>query len=247
MSDSKLFVSKASIRNLKKGALTGVPEVASSHVSEALASAMGFRTYAALLAALDGKATAEACKPSNAKFAQRLKDLGYPSVPQDLKVVPEFNHSYTPFRVVPLRKKRGVRWWAWRNLVVAAINAGLEAKVFGLSPGENWWQPTESNDAGSYFFSIDEAIPAIVSVTDQRADELSLEIVLNPRRKDVLAKGYLSSQDGDAFAHCWVERRLGAWIQDACVGFSCKRGARDLLVGMSIEPQGYSDLGSFIL
>ncbi len=30
------------------------------------------------------------------------------------------------------------RYKAWRNLMVGAINAGLEQQMFGLRPGENW-------------------------------------------------------------------------------------------------------------
>lgn len=56
-----------------------------------------------------------------------------------------------------------------------------------------------------------------------------------------------SLSDGDAVAHCWVERRLGAWTQDGGNAFSCKRSAQSHLAGLVIEPRGYSDQGSFIL
>jgi len=48
-------------------------------------------------------------------------------------------------------------------------------------------------------------------------------------------------------AHGWVERRLGAWIQDGGEAFHCKRALKPELVGLSIEPAGYADQGSFIL
>ena len=138
MSDSTFFVSKAALRNLKHSAQHRVSGVPSAHLSEALASALGFKTHAALRAALDGRVTVEVHKPNNARMVRRLQELGY-NATADLRLVPEFEHSYSPFRNFPLKKKRGVRWMGWRNLVVAAINAGLEQRLFGLEPSDNWW------------------------------------------------------------------------------------------------------------
>lgn len=137
MSDSTFFVSEAAVRNLKHAAERRVSGVSSSHLSESIAAALGFRTHAALRTALNGRATIEVPKPSNAKLVRRLRQLGYATAADDLRPLPELDHSYTPFRNFPLRKRRSVRWLAWRNLLVAAINAGLEQQIFGLSPGEN--------------------------------------------------------------------------------------------------------------
>jgi len=35
---------------------------------------------------------------------------------------------------------------AWRNMMVAAINAGLEQKLFGLQPGQNYWISVKGGD-----------------------------------------------------------------------------------------------------
>ncbi|OBS09686.1 hypothetical protein [Acidihalobacter prosperus] len=79
---------------------------------------MGFKNHAALRAALAGRATAEAQKPSNARLVQRLRQFGY-AAPDDLRL-PKFKRSYSPFKTFPLRTQRSARWWVWRNLMVSA-------------------------------------------------------------------------------------------------------------------------------
>jgi len=66
------------------------------------------------------------------------------TLPDDLQLVPELQHSYYPFRSTPLKVRRSERWTAWNNLVVSTVNAGLDQKVFGLRPGENW-KPVEKS------------------------------------------------------------------------------------------------------
>ncbi len=250
MHESSFFVSAAAVRNLKHHAEGRLRGVSSSHLSEGIAAALGFRTNAALRAALVGKSTIEVPKPSNVRLARRLRQLGYGIAQDNLRALPEFEHSYSPFRRYPLRKTRGVRWQAWRNLLVAAINAGIEQKQFGLSPGENWWAggAPESHKCvrGIYnFFVEDES--ATASVDAISGDELSISVVVNPRRPDLEPGMYFGLNDGDAVAHCWMERRLGAWIQDGGVEFHCKRALQSRLQTMQVEPLGYSDLGSFFM
>ncbi|MDE2401979.1 MAG: hypothetical protein KGL90_09975 [Burkholderiales bacterium] len=251
MSESTFFVSEAAVRNLKGTSVRRIYGISSAHLSEAFAAAIGFRTNAALRAALVGQATVEVPKPSNARLLQRLRELGYTSVPDDLQLVPELQHSYTPFRQFPLNKRRGVRWNSWRNLVVMAINAGLEQRLFGLQPTDNWWPGAARNhhecQSANYRFNVASGIPAIASVDAHAGDELSIQVVLDPKRLDVNPSIFCGLSDGDAVAHCWLERRLGAWIQDGGEGFSCKRTAQAMLVGLNVMPKGYADQGSFIL
>ena len=77
MSDSTFFVSAAAVRNLKQSAQHRARSVSSSHLSEALAAALGFKTHAALRAALADHATVEVPKPSNARMVRRLHELGH--------------------------------------------------------------------------------------------------------------------------------------------------------------------------
>lgn len=250
MSVSSFFVSASALRNLKLNAERKARGISSSHLSEAIAFALGFRTHAALRAALDGRSTVEVPKPNNARLVQRLRELGYVAS-DDLRLLPEFEHSYSPFRTLPLRTYRSARWLAWRNLMVAAVNAGLEQRLFGLSEGENWWpggNPESHRCARHLFrFVVDGRFDAVATVDAISGDELSVHAVLNPRDAGVEPDRFEGLRDGDAFARAWIERRLGAWIQDGGEDFSCKRAVQPQLAQIEIEPAGYSDQGSFFM
>lgn len=247
MSSTTFFISKASLRNLKQQAQSKVTGVSSAHLSEGLAAALGFKTNAALLAGFKNSPTQEVRKPNNAHLAQRLRELGY-NAPSDLKLLPEFDQSYSPFRGYPLRKHRGVRWQCWRNLMVTAINSGLQQRLFGLSPGENWWPNAspEYHECPSYIFRfILDGEPAVAKVDAISGDELSISVVFKPRKEGVKPEFYSDLTDGEATAHGWLERRFGAWIQDGGEDVKCKRAQQSRLAALAIEPLGYSDQGSF--
>lgn len=251
MSTSTFYISEASLRNLKQQAQRRVNGMSSSHLSEGVAAALGFKSHAALRAALAGRDTLEVQKPNNAKLVERLRQLGYANAKSDLKLLPELDRSYSPFRSYPLRRQRGPRWTAWRNLLVSAINAGIEQRLFGLSPGQDWWPGADpQGNRGMrhiYRFVFNGDIPAVASVDAISGDELSIYVILNPRSPEVEPDCSEGIKDGDAFAHCWLERRLGAWIQDGGEDFSCKRAVQPRIAGVHIEPTGYSDQGSFIM
>lgn len=250
MSLPKFFISKSALRTFKKGTQRHLDNVPSSHLSEGIAAAFDFRTHAALRSALERSTTTETQRPSNFRLVQRLHQLGHTSIPDNLRLLPEFKHSYTPFRHFPLRTRRGIRWHAWRNLLVAAVNAGLEQRIFGLSPGENWWAgKPESHECkrGIYSFRVDEEMAAIASVNANSHDELYIMVILNPRKADIEPEWYCGLSDGDAVAHCWLERRLGVWIQDGGEGFRCRRFMHTKLANLAVEPNGYADQGSFFM
>lgn len=250
MTVSTFFVSEAALRTLKQSAQRGIQGVSSSHLSEAVAAALGFKTHAALRAALAVHPTAEAQKPSNARLVQRLRQFGY-AAPADLQLLPEFEHSYSPFKTFPLRTQRSPRWWVWRNLMVAAINAGIELHLFGLSEGNNWW-PGGAEDSHrcvryTYSFMFDGDLPAIASVDANSGGELSINVVLKPRKADLQPDWYCDLSSGDAVARGWMERRLGAWLQDGGEDVHCRRALQSRLADVAIEPAGYSDQGSFFM
>lgn len=250
MSTSNYFVSEAAVRNLKQRADSSLRDVRSAHMSEVVAAALGFRTHAALRAGLCGRTTTEASKPSNVLAIQRLRQLGY-CPPDDLHLLPELDRSYSPFKSYPLRKRRGVRWTGWRNLMVAAINAGLEQRLFGLSPGEDWGLRADlienTRKRVLYRFSLDGDLSAVAVVSAVSGDELAIHVLLNPRNEQVQPDMNDGLNDGSACAHGWMERRLGAWLQDGGEEFSCKRSIQARLAAVKIKPHGYADQGSFIL
>lgn len=250
MSDSTFFVSAPAIRNLKLGAQRQLSGVASSHLSEGIAAALGFKTNASLRAALAGRVTVEVSKPSNRRLVQRLREIGY-GVPDDLRVVPELERSYSPFRSFPLRKTRSPRWIAWRNLMVSAVNVGIERKLFGLCPEDNWWPgghaESQRCERFAFQFVLGGHHTAVASVNAISGDELSICVIVNPSRPDVHPSSFCDLSDGDATGTCWVERRLGAWIQDGGEDFHCRRKLQPFLSGLQVDPKGYADLGSFFM
>lgn len=252
MSTSTFFVSQAAVRNLKEIAQRSVSQmlaggVSSAHLSEALAAALGFRTHAALRAALANGSTAEAQKPSNAQFLGRLRDLGYLSVRDDVNLLPDLNSSQVLGRKFPLSKKRGVRWRAWRNVMVTAVNAGLEQRIFGLSPDEDWWPgATPGGNGGGhglYRFTVDGNIPAAATVSAISRGELSIHVLVEPLSAEVEPNRSGGIEDAAAFAHGWLERRLGAWIMDGGEDFECRRVIQARLADIQIESSGYADRG----
>lgn len=251
MSAPTFFVSEAAVRNFKHMAQRRLAGVSSSHMSEAIAAGLGFKTHAALRAALAGRPTVEVQKPSNPEIARRLRQLGYSAIPDDLHLVPALDQSYSPFKKFPLRKKRGVRWTGWRNLMVSAINAGLEQRLFGLSPDEDWWPGAapehNGGETGHYRFTFDGDMEAIASLAAIGSAELSIHVLLEPRRADIEADHCGGIADGSAFAHGWLERRLGAWLMDGGEDFECKRAMQARIAQTQIVPLGYADLGSFLM
>lgn len=137
------------------------------------------------------------------------------------------------------------------HVVVSAINAGLQQRVFGLSPGENWWPEAPRGAAvglqTTFPFVFDRDIPGAASVKGSRGDTLFINVVLNPRIDNGDSDHAADLPGGDVHAHCWLERRLGGWIQDGGDGFSCRRALLARVSEVSTDPHGYADFSSFIL
>jgi hypothetical protein len=241
------FVSLAAARNLKSRAQRKLPHVKSAHLSEATAAALGFGTHAALLAALKDAPTVPAQLPQPAAFVQRLQQLGYAADPPAWKALPDLSTSWLMYRKAPVRRALGVRARAWRTLVVSAINAGLEQRLFGLSPGENGWpNPSRDNDAVHYAFEIEGAACLARARDVGNGEEMEFHVLYLPNPGVDDASRSFGRKDAEAFAHCWFEREYGAWIQDARQ-FECRRTALSRLAALSPMPRGYADLGRFTL
>src|SRR5438128_233395 len=63
---------------------------------------------------------------------------------------------------------------AWRNLMVAAINAGIEQQLFTIRPGDNRWRSAGHDPEPPVYRFVTDGIPAIASVCDIGWDELSI-------------------------------------------------------------------------
>src|SRR5579885_3304219 len=132
---------------LKRTLRSTYPAYGSAHVSEALASALGFGSNAALLEHLrnvERDGFPEFILLDGNAFRRRLGELGYASASE---IRPEVFATLnvegdgaalvdtTPASAFDIQY-RSQRARAWRNAMVAAINAGLEQRLFSLRPGD---------------------------------------------------------------------------------------------------------------
>lgn len=241
---------EAPLAALKKSLRDEFPHVKSSHLSEALAHSLGFRTYAAMQAAMVGP---EQDRPfallQTQRFVERLKQLGYEGDP-------EFDFEMTILTPVPGVvstvpdsaydiEYKTTRQKAWRNLMVCAVNAALAQKLFTLRPGDNRF-PDNMRRGEVFEFVLPNGLPARGSVSDAGFNELSVHAAVNPKADMVRAfNGGFDA--GDAFGTTWVERERGAWMQSSDSSFNCRKGLLDHLAALQVEPMGYGDRGRVIM
>ncbi|WP_433949950.1 hypothetical protein [Brevundimonas bullata] len=128
---------------------------------------------------------------------------------------------------------------AWRNMMVAGINAGLEQRRFGLS-GDDGWDGEEI----VYRFLFD-GLPAIACVRDI-GGELAVHVAIQPMaRGEEFVRSYNAGfLAGEAFASGWLEREDGRWLQTSLSPTGSIRNALvDRVAHHRLEPLGYADNG----
>lgn len=148
---------------------------------------------------------------------------------------------------------RSARAQAWRNAMVAGVNAGLAAGLIGLAPGANLWPGVrvanqDPTRRGAVFrFTLPGGIPAVAWVGDAGFDELSVHVALWPtpeaERWVVCSNG--GRLVGEVFASGWLERRGRPYLQSSPNLFT---GARDRIAevaALSVAPwlDAYGDRG----
>jgi len=248
-----LYVSRTSLRNLKNDVSAKLPSVGSAHLSEAVAASLGFRTHAALLSALGEHSTTALQMPDPGALRRRLVQLGYAT---DLVARWLGFPSLVARRGEPAPEYKTERARAWRNAMVAAINAGLEQGAFGLQEHENWWPgapPSEADRNGTshrFEFQFAGRMKGSAVVRDIGFGELSIHVVLNPREPDWVDATPLDLSTGDLSAHGWFERSMGAWLQTGSASsalIKCRRHALAVASKVAIEAKGYSDRGRLFL
>jgi hypothetical protein len=144
---------------------------------------------------------------------------------------------------------------AWRNAMVAGINAGLAQRLFSVRPGDNRWRGATSEDdhrrgeTHIFRFALGD-IPAIASVFDASWDELSIHVAFWPAPDGERWIGAFNAdfRAGELFASGWLERRRGAWLQASSKPeLSCRKSRLATVATLAVEPRGYADRGSFML
>jgi hypothetical protein len=136
----------------------------------------------------------------------------------------------------------------WRNAMVTAINEGLQRKLFGLKPGENFWTDLHA----VYRFEVGD-IPAIASIHNVGFDELGFHVAMwltaDAKRWIVCANAGHSA--GEMFATGYLERREGTYLQTPS-GYSnwnykCRLARRATVERIAVQPMGYDDRGRYRL
>jgi hypothetical protein len=256
---ASMCLSTENFKLLKSAVLADLGDIPKSgHVDESLAASLGYRSYAALRTDLMPGTTKPARNLGESAFEGRMLELcpdlggdpfwwqGFDSIKCAalIKTIPISAHA------IEYRSRRNK---AWRNLMVASINAGLQLRKFGLQPEEDF-EVSERQDGrerprpGFYEFKL-EGLPVLAYVEEAGFEELSIYAMVKPTakaRKDILWE-HNDSSAGAVWARCWFERRTGAWIQSSTGYFRCQRPYLDLLSGLDIEPQGFGDRGNIMM
>lgn len=239
---------EAPLNALKKALRDEFPDVKSSHLTEALAHSLGFRTHAALQAAMTGP---EQDRPfallDSARMRHRMVELGYDDDPEfdfeatisgaakDAGVVSTMDSQAYTIEYKSTRER------AWRNLMVAAVNAALDQRVLTLRPGDNRY-PGKSCTID---FELPGGLPVRAELSDAGWDEVSIHAAVNPRGRYIdMAAGF---DCGDAVGMAWVERQRGAWLQSATTSFRCRKALLETLARLEVQPQGFGDRGQVIM
>lgn len=248
----------SAVRNIKRSLKERFPAEKSSHLTEALAAACGFKSQAALLNALR---SSDVRRPNyvqlqGEQFLGRLKDMN-----PDTALMPGFSFESLKYAGALEGQKtsdayaRNIRQRAWRNMMVAAINEGLRIGLYSVLPGDNRWpgydRAARRQEEFIYRFSVD-GIPVVASVRDAGFDELSIHVAFWPgeeaeRWVPVAMAGFSA---GEAFASGWLERRDGAWLQitkNLGSSFQSRKHRLGVIAKISLSPEGYSDNGAFRL
>lgn len=251
------------LRGVKRTLGDVFPEIGSAHLSEAIAKGLGYQTHAALLPRLDRRTSDDPDYAywSGQKFAERTYDLTESSIDLARLAGADFTQFGGINTVSPgagrVNLYGSLRKRAWRNAMVAAINAGIEQRLFSIRPGDCRW-PGWSADrnlcrGASFRFSLADA-PAIGWVNDIGHDELSIHAALWPteRGKHAVQAFNAGLHAGELFAIGWLERQKGAWLQvSADVGrawtFKARRTRLRTIAEVEIRPHGYAADGTFMI
>lgn len=133
---------------------------------------------------------------------------------------------------------------AWRNMMVAAINSGLEQGLFGLGADENYWD----GKYAIYRFEID-GIRAIASAFSIGHGELQIQVGLWPTEQADAWVAYVDAgfKVGEIVAWGYLERKLGKWLQVGTIlRLKSRAGFADRVARIKVKPRGYKDEGRFI-
>lgn len=256
-----ISISTSSLNAVKKALRADFIDEKSSHLAEALAYSLGFNTNAALLKAVAQYVNDPPIQTlDKERFVTRLEQFGYQRdtefefelLRDEAGLIITTNH-YTASSI----EYKTLRQRAWRNLMVCAVNEGIQRKIFSLKPGDNRWEDTVSNDPEDknphtkdngffYDFSLPNGLPARAYViTLGWGGELAIRVAALPKSY-TLSASFAGFSAGEAVACSWLEREKGAWLQTAMRQFNCRKSLLEPLAAIDIQPFGYGDRGGIM-
>ena len=240
------------LRTVKNRLSAAIPDISSSHLTEALASAAGFRTNASLRASLwtPGKdpATCPALEFHDGKFLERLRQFGH----EDTGKWRGFSRFAEQEWVSSMY--RSDRALCARNLLTAAIVSGLTQRLFGLGPEDNFWagagvdKQSGRSKSGTYFHVwMPDGIPTLAWVDDNGMGELTIKVACWPKGDRIRYSGGFES--GEVTAIGWLERANGAWIMNdhrGGIDLSVRRAVQGRIARAISPTMGFQDRGAFM-
>src|SRR5689334_10587418 len=131
------------LSNLKSALRKALPAFGSAHISEALAAALGFRCNAALrehIGQVEREGFPHLALLNGNSFRERLTELGGSAARNvDAGIFDTLKASLNGEMLIATRQASSApiayssaRAQGWRNMIVAAVNAGLSQKLFSL-------------------------------------------------------------------------------------------------------------------
>ncbi|MGN7614425.1 hypothetical protein ACQZV8_20335 [Magnetococcales bacterium HHB-1] len=253
-----VVLSKENFSSVKSALRESFPNNKPSHLVEALAVSVGFRTYAALRACMkcSNLKYPEIILIDEAAFKRRLEYLSGAVCEDDFEY---FTSYIDPSEVNALIDTfpvsahdihyKSQRAKAWRNMMVAGVNAGIEQKHFSLLPDEIQQPGTVLyRDGVTYDFTFKEDIPAQVYVRDVDYCELRVRVALYPTYSGSIVAGFAGFSAGEAVAAGFLEREKGAWLHspEGSFGrgiFQCRRWLLSRVSEPQVSPKGFGDRG----
>lgn len=255
-------LTESALTSVKRAVRLDYPNHKSSHLTEAIAAACGYASHAALRAHMVERAPhlPDFALLEELPFLRRLAAVtGVPASENDLRgfsfdrliyegpdVIRTFSKGAAKVRYDASNRLR-----AWRNAMVAGINAGIDFGLFTPRPGENNWpapDPRYGDVGRTYRFSVGD-IPGVAYIHDAGFDELSIHVALWPTADGERWIRVVNAdfKAGDLTASGWLERRDGAWLQanDSSPHFRCRKPRLDQAASLMVRPKGYADRGSF--
>jgi hypothetical protein len=136
---------------------------------------------------------------------------------------------------------------AWRNLMVATVNEGLDRNMFGLDPKS---EPSPL----AFRFEVG-GLPAIAHVSDAGFCELAIKAAIwpTPDAEQWIKCSNAGFLAGECFAYGWFERLKGRWLQTPQTSYvsnvllRCRANKMASVADLVVKPMGYADCGKFML